>query len=233
MSVETTARRRQFESDGYFILPWFFSRDAIYETTAVIDEHMLRLREEQEQRPARARRGMLVIDFLAEKEPRLVAFCRDPKLVNVVSELIAPELRLFYNQAIYKSPETAREFPWHQDNGYAPVKPDEYVTCWVALNDATIENGCIWLQPGSHRQGTLDHVESDIGKVAYHGSSEGMPAPIEAGGVLVFSSLLLHRSGPNTSSDTRKAYILQYVPANAYNGRTGATYEDRMLITGG
>ena len=46
-------------------------------------------------------------------------------------------MRLYWDQAVYKKPDTAASFPWHQDNGYAYVEPQQYLTCWIALTDAT------------------------------------------------------------------------------------------------
>ena len=54
----------------------------------------------------------------------------------------------YWDQAVYKKPGTESPFPWHQDNGYAFVEPQQYLTCWVALTDATEENGCPWVVPG-------------------------------------------------------------------------------------
>ena len=57
-------------------------------------------------------------------------------------------MRLYWDQAVYKKPDTAAPFPWHQDNGYAYVEPQQYLTCWIALTDATEDNGCPWVVPG-------------------------------------------------------------------------------------
>src|SRR5437016_28203 len=160
-------------------------------------------------------------------------FCRSPRMVQLVTELIGPDVRLYWDQSVYKQPETAREFPWHQDNGYTPVEPEQYYTCWLALSDATVENGCVWIQPGSHRNGTLRHEDSPIGRVGYRGPETGIPVPLTAGSMVVFSSLLLHRSGPNVSDATRKAYVIQYIPDGARNGRTGEVFDDRMRVARG
>jgi ectoine hydroxylase-related dioxygenase (phytanoyl-CoA dioxygenase family) len=222
----------QFEQQGYFVLPGFFSPAQIREFASIIDEHM---RELERSKPEPGSRnlpghGMLVGDFLAERDPRLLKFCSDPKIIEVITQFAGPDVRLYCNQAIYKPPEDPREFPWHQDNGYTPVKPDEYYTCWIALNDATVENGCIWVLPGTHRRGPLPHTASPLGKFAYDGPEKGLPVPVNAGGMVVFSSLLLHRSGPNTSRNVRKGYVVQYVPADAWHGATGAPFTDRLLV---
>ena len=59
---------------------------------------------------------------------------------------------------MYKKPEKPRRFPWHQDNGYKFIEPQAYLTCWIAITDATEDNGCPHVAPGLHRLGTLEHT---------------------------------------------------------------------------
>jgi len=122
-------------------------------------------------------------------------------------------------------------FTGHQDNGYAYIDPQHYLTCWVALTDATIETGCPWVVPYAHRLGTLSHSwnatmngwEVD-GLADFLGSGlDGLPkssaaecCEVSAGDVVVFSSLTPHMTGPNTLHGfVRKAYILQYIADGA------------------
>ena len=62
-------------------------------------------------------------------------------------DLIGPDVRLYWDQAVYKKPGT-EEFRWHQDNGYTFIEPQQYLTCWVALTDTDEKNGCPWVVPG-------------------------------------------------------------------------------------
>ena len=110
---------------------------------------------------------------------------------------------------------TESPFPWHQDNGYTFVEPQQYLTCWVALTDATEENGCPWVVPGLHRHGTLAHEYSDIGFVCLRDPADAVAVPVRAGSIVVFSSLTPHSTGPNRTGEVRKAYIVQYAPAGA------------------
>ena len=125
-------------------------------------------------------------------------------------------MRLYWDQAVYKKTEKPRRVPWHQDNGYTYVEPQEYLTVWLALTDATLENGCPEVAPGCHRHGTLAHHY--IEPLGWECLEEGTPsvaAPVAAGGAVVFSSLTPHRTGPNLTGEVRKAYILQYCPSDA------------------
>jgi ectoine hydroxylase-related dioxygenase (phytanoyl-CoA dioxygenase family) len=136
-------------------------------------------------------------------------------LTDVCADLIGPDVRLYWDQAVYKKPGTESPFPWHQDNGYAFVEPQQYLTCWVALTDATEDNGCPWVVPGLHRRGTLAHHYSDIGFVCLRDPESAVPVPAAAGSIVVFSSLTPHSTGHNRTGDVRKAYIVQYAPTGA------------------
>jgi phytanoyl-CoA hydroxylase len=121
--------------------------------------------------------------------------------------------------------------PWHQDNGYTPVEPEEYVTCTVALDDATVENGCLWIQPGSHRAGTLPHRQTDFFfQIGYEGEARGEPCEVQAGEVLVFSSLTLHRTGPNNSDGPRRSWVIQFCHAHARTRDSRVPFDDRLLV---
>jgi len=135
---------------------------------------------------------------------------------ELTHDLIGPDVRLYWDQAVYKKPEKPRRFPWHQDNGYTFVEPQQYLTCWVALTDATEENGCPWVAPGLHRYGTLKHTYIDpLGYECFTEPPHRVAAPVGAASIVVFSSLTPHLTGPNTTGAVRKAYIVQYAPPDA------------------
>ena len=134
-------------------------------------------------------------------------------ITDVCHDLLGPDVRLYWDQLVYKHTDEPREFPWHQDNGYTFIEPQQYLTVWLALTDATIENGCPWVAPGVHVDGTLTHEWHDpLGLRCFDDHPAATPAPVHAGGAVVFSSLTPHRTGPNTTGSTRKTYILQYAP---------------------
>ena len=143
------------------------------------------------------------------------AFCASPLFQDLVHDVVGPDVRLYWDQAVYKKPGAERDFPWHQDNGYTFVRPQQYLTCWVALTDATPENGCPWIAPGLHRRGTLRHWMTDTGWRCLEDAPGAIPCPLRAGSIAVFSSLTPHRTGPNRSDAVRKAYIVQFAPDGA------------------
>ena len=153
---------------------------------------------------------------LVTRSPRLAAFARHPFFTGVCADLVGPDVNLYWDQAVYKKPEKPRRFPWHQDNGYAFVEPQQYLPVWLALTDATLANGCPMVAPGFHRRGTIAHTYVDpLGWECLHDPAGEVTSEVPAGGAVVFSSLTPHLTGPNTTGDERKAYILQYAPAGA------------------
>jgi ectoine hydroxylase-related dioxygenase (phytanoyl-CoA dioxygenase family) len=160
-------------------------------------------------------------------------FCASPVFQDLCHDLVGPDARLYWDQAVYKKPESAKTFPWHQDNGYTYVEPQAYLTCWVALTDATLENGCPWLVPGLHRRGTLAHWMTPEGWACLPEDVQGEPVPARAGSVVVFSSLTPHRTGPNRTRAARKAYIVQYAPEGAavLNGAAAVGSPERVPQT--
>jgi ectoine hydroxylase-related dioxygenase (phytanoyl-CoA dioxygenase family) len=154
---------------------------------------------------------------LVARSPLLRALATSDVFVDLCADLIGPDVNMYWDQAVYKKPEKPRRFPWHQDNGYTFIEPQQYLTCWVALTDATETNGCPWVAPGVHCAGTLAHAYVEpLGYECFADPpTPARPAEVRAGSALVFSSLTPHMTGPNLTDAVRKAYILQYAPAGA------------------
>lgn len=214
----TDEQARQFDEQGFFVLEDAFDEEELAPVRAAIDRKEARiedlLRQQEGGRVSIAEAGAITFTTnIALRDDTLRAFALHPLFGDLCADLVGPDANLYWDQAVYKKPEKPRRFPWHQDNGYTYVEPQQYLTCWVALTDATIENGCPQVAPGLHRHGTLHHEFIDPLGWECLTDPDAVAAPVRAGGVVVFSSLTPHLTGPNTTSDVRKAYILQYWPA--------------------
>jgi ectoine hydroxylase-related dioxygenase (phytanoyl-CoA dioxygenase family) len=215
------AQKAAFDRDGYLVLHDVFDADTIGAVQAEIDRFEAEtdafLRSRTDGRFAIAEAGAITFTVhLVARSPLLREFAARPEFAGWCADLVGPDARLYWDQAVYKSPEKPRRFPWHQDNGYAFVEPQHYLTCWVALTDATLHNGCPQVAPGWHRRGTLRHHYVDpLGWECLTEVDDVRVAEVGAGGVVVFSSLTPHLTGPNTTDAVRKAYILQYAPDGA------------------
>jgi ectoine hydroxylase-related dioxygenase (phytanoyl-CoA dioxygenase family) len=149
------------------------------------------------------------------RSPYVRAFAAHPLLAGIARDLVGPDVRLYWDQSVYKQPNNAEPVLWHQDNGYTYVEPQAYLTCWIAITDATPENGCIAVMPGAHRDGTLAHRSTPIGEECWGDWDTAVDVPARAGSMVVFSSLTPHATKRNTTTEVRKAYILQYAPDGA------------------
>ncbi|TAJ72157.1 MAG: hypothetical protein EPO51_08555 [Phenylobacterium sp.] len=211
----------QFNADGFFIYRGAFTPAEIAAVTAAIDPlekaHEDFVRDEQGGRFRLTETGTITFTaHIVGKSPVLQDFARHPAIQGVCHDLIGPDVRLYWDQSVYKKTEKVQEFPWHQDNGYTYIEPQQYLTLWIPLVDVDEDNGCAWIAPKLHRQGTFEHWLTPIGKVCLDDVEGAVSAPAKAGDIVVFSSLAPHRTGPNLKQDTvRKAYILQYAPDGA------------------
>ena len=218
MSEEEVAA---FDRDGFVVVHDAFDARTIAEVAAEVDrfeapvEAFLAARDDQ--RVSIAEAGAITFaTHLVTKSPLLRDFARHPLFAGLCGDLIGPDANLYWDQAVYKKPEKPRRFPWHQDNGYTFVEPQQYLTCWVALTDATADNGCPQVARGQHRRGTLAHrFVEPLGFECLTDPRDVAVAEVGAGGVVVFSSLTPHLTGPNVTGAVRKAYILQYAPVGA------------------
>jgi len=212
----------QFDSDGYVIVNDIFTSDEIKELVAITDEAQADaatfLAAQPNERIAISEVGAITFAAqLASTKPEIKKFVKNTKIMGACRDLIGPDVRMYHDQAVYKQIEKPRRFPWHQDNGYLFVEPQHYLTCWIALNDVTIENGCPQIISGLHKNGTLSHYfVPTLGYECFEDPpSTPVVAEIKAGGAVFFSSLTPHLTGPNSSNNVRKAYIVQYARHDA------------------
>jgi ectoine hydroxylase-related dioxygenase (phytanoyl-CoA dioxygenase family) len=238
-AMVTSAQREQLEREGFFVLEGVFTRMEMANLSRLIDAHHQRtkvwVRDHSDQSGISRPDEIIFTCHLAEQDPVIREFCLQPKLVQLTTELVGADVDLYWNQSVFKEPETPREFPWHQDDGYTPVTPSPYITLWLALNDATLENGCISVLPGRHKLGLLPHHESSLGWVCHEADDpdQGICVPVSSGSMVVMYSLVPHKSGPNLSAGARNAFILQYCSSDTRHADPGKSLEERIPVARG
>jgi phytanoyl-CoA hydroxylase len=234
----TDEQARSFNERGFFVMENALDSATVARAIAEIApfeakvEAMLRAQPNRRMMISEAD-GISFTVHLVKRSAFLRQLSAAPIFADLCHDLLGPDVRLYWDQAVYKKPEYPKHFPWHQDNGYTYIEPQAYLTCWVALTDATVENGCPWVAAGGHLHGTLKHHLSELGYVCREEDGpEAMPAPVRSGGIVVFSSLTPHRTGPNLTKEVRKAYILQYAPEGARVVETDnpCTAPDRQYV---
>jgi hypothetical protein len=226
------AQLAAFRDDGFIVVADLFSPDECDEITRHVEDAAFELALGEPDDGQLSYRPMMHLASDA-----LTAVATDPRWELIVLPLLGTgDARLYWEQAVSKPPQARTELPWHQDNGYTPLVPEEYVTCWLALDEAELDNGCLWVIPRSHRNGTVRHHGGPGPfRVGHDGpDADGVAVPVARGSVLVFSSLLMHRSGPNRTDRPRRAWILQYCGEAARSALSGKVLDDRLLCaTGG
>jgi len=151
------------------------------------------------------------------------ALASHPAILDAVEDLIGPDILVYTSTWFIKEPESAAIAAWHQDATYFGLRPYVHVTAWLALTDATAENGCMEFLPGSHRGGQRPHragvVAGSVNRAgqAIVGAVDDQPAvhaPLRAGEFSLHHTLCLHRSQPNRSGGRRIGLAISYVPTS-------------------
>lgn len=149
-----------------------------------------------------------------------------PQLVEMGRQLSGSTvLRIFHDQILSKPPRNGRPVNWHQDYGYwQMVTPADLITCWVALDDATIANGCMQVVPGSHRWGLIDentNLGADDPEAILKSPSlpagakiEKVPIELPAGHCMWHHCLTLHGTDINRTDKPRRAVITHLMPGH-------------------
>lgn len=223
----TEEQKQLLDTQGYFLLENVFTLAEMNELAVWIEDHQRRHEEAIKavggtQGISRAEE-ITFTSHLAENDDNIRAFVTRPEFVAITTPILGPDVDLYWNQSVFKMPEGEQQFPWHQDDGYTAVTPSPYLTLWLAINDATPENGCISVIPGSHRRGLIPHLKTPIGLSchALDDPDQGVQVPVKAGSLAVFYSLTMHKSGINRSNEPRKAYVIQYSVAGLRDAHTG------------
>ncbi len=168
---------------------------------------------------------------LHDLDPVFERFSRDPKLAAVARDLGLADALIWQSMYIFKQPGIGGEVRWHQDATFFETTPISVTTFWFALEDATIDNGCLWVEPGGHRgpmrerfvrNGDAISMEK-LDSTPWPDDSVAVPLEAKAGSLVCFHGLLPHYSAPNRSPVSRHAYTL-----HATDGRT--VYSPRNWI---
>ncbi len=156
--------------------------------------------------------------------PDFEAIVRDARLLDAVESLIGPNIRIVICQGLYKPPHTGEEIGWHQDDYYFRVdKPDAVVSCWFTFDDATVDNGCMWVIPGGHKR-MLVHRTVPSGSGYYMPDTDetnAVPIELKRGQCMLHHGLMPHRTLANTTTSHRRALAIHYMDATAKPNESG------------
>ncbi len=161
-----------------------------------------------------------------------MATARQPGILDMLEQLIGPDIVLWITRVLCKPAAKGREVPWHQDGEYWPMRPLATCSVWIALDPVTTANGCMRFIPGSHRQQELyRHHESKRDNLVLNleldqdqfDEADAVNVELEPGQMSLHDVRLIHGSLANSSGQRRAALIMRYMP--------GTSHYDRSLVT--
>ncbi len=151
-------------------------------------------------------------------------YATDPAIVNLVEQLIGPDIILWGSQVFCKPAATGKAIPWHQDGQYWPIRPLATCSVWIAIDDASPENGCMRYIPGSHAGRVVvrhrtserkDIVLNEEVDPALFDAAIARDNVLEAGQFSLHDVYLIHGSNANRSGQRRAAFVIRYMPATS------------------
>lgn len=218
----------QYHRDGYLGISSVLSQVQLSQARAVMDEFVELARNMVEDEPpiileknhsAEAPR-IQRIEYPVKAHECFDAIMRSPQVLDIVAALLGPDVRYHSSKINVKAPSGGTAVEWHQDYAFFPHTNDDLLTVGIALDDSTLENGCLLVVPESHREPMLSHHQGDVfvGAVNCDLIDDGSVRPVvtPAGGMSVHHSRMLHASAPNLSTQSRRLFLITYTAADAW-----------------
>jgi phytanoyl-CoA hydroxylase len=167
--------------------------------------------------------------------------CTTPKLLDAVEKFIGPNIVLFSSHLLVKAEKEGHLVPWHQDGIFWPMEPMEILTVWLALDNASCDNGCMKFIPGTHTKGPIDHEDKDTEVSVLHlglpdgivDESKSVDCALQMGEFSLHDPYLIHGSNPNRSHQRRAGYTMRMMPASTKLHRTGYYENHKMYLVRG
>ena len=154
------------------------------------------------------------------QHPVYDALLRHKGILDRVEQLVGPGVRQNGDKLNFKLPEQGSPVQWHQDWAFYPHTNDDLLAVGIAIDDMTLDNGCLMFIPGSHKGRIYDHQQNGyfIGAVTEPDfTAEGaVPVELKAGGISIHHARLLHGSAANTSKMSRRLLLFQYCAIDAW-----------------
>ncbi len=212
----------QYERDGYVLFQQpLFESDKFARLKAIFEEDLQRYSEGE-------------MDMVHTRDPRLLEFLLSDEVLDLVESVVGPDIGLWASHFISKPPKTGKATPWHEDSSYWNGRISTMAgicTVWLALDEATPENGCMRVIPGSQHNGFSDYEVVDSSKNLF--ASQIKPDLIDESKAVYFAlkpnqcslheGRLIHGAQPNTSDNRRAGYTMRYFPT------TSQVYPERNL----
>ena len=212
-----------YRDNGYLFVDRFFDNDVIEAAQRAINDvleegkgDLAKVAELEPDDPTVVRRLWSPTD----RHPFFLSLASDERLLDAIESLIGPNILLHYTKLNMKGAKAGSVVKWHQDFSYYPHTNPDLVTALIYIDEATIDNGCIQVLPGSNRDGLANHYVDGYfrGMVPEHrlDASKAKPLPGAPGSVAFLGCMTLHYSAPNQSEKRRAAFLPAYRAADAW-----------------
>lgn len=208
-----------YRDNGYLVVKNLFNDEMIFKGLSAIDEILSRSdADENSEKEPKDNAIVRRIWSPTKKHMAFVELAEDKQLLDIVQHLIGENIVFHYSKLNMKGPKVGSLVEWHQDFSYYPHTNSDLLTALIFLDDATIENGCLQVVPGSHKHGLLSHNIDDFfrGKIQGVNENDAIYIEAEAGDVLFLHCLTMHASAVNTSSIPRRTFLPAYRSADAF-----------------
>lgn len=166
----------------------------------------------------------VAIHFPHKISPVIREHLSHPGIVRILEGIISPNVKCMQSMFFVKGPGKAGQ-SWHQDEFYIPTRDRSLTGAWIAIDDATIDNGCLWIIPGSQRAGSLlrrvpngssEYADVDTVDVSGYTAGDLLPVEVKSGSVVFFNGYTLHSSLRNKTADCfRMALVNHYMSAES------------------
>ena len=178
---------------------------------------------------------------LLDLAPGFLPFCGQQQILDAVQQLIGPDIALWNSSFFAKPAGHGKRTPWHQDGEYWPIVPLATCTVWLAIDDSTVENGCLRVIRGSHTERRLrahnqlaagDEVLTQELDASEYDPSKAVDLELKSGQFSLHDVYLLHGSEPNRSPRSRRGMTMRFMPTTSVFDRQLAREKaEKMKIT--
>ena len=165
-------------------------------------------------------------------------FINNEVLCDILEDILGPNVDCFLSQFIFKNPGAWGQ-PWHQDSSYFPFDREPQVGAWLATSEATLENGCLVILPGSHKEHLHEHLPDDrkgsnygYTEIKDHDFSQETPMTLNTGDLLLFHSFLMHKSYDNNSQARRTAMVYHFAETGTDFGPVDSPTNEWISVRG-
>ncbi len=217
----------RYHEDGYVIPEYRLPEETLQDIRADYDRLLARHPEFRDYCPMLLRYDLSFLNY-----------ARDPNILDMVAQVIGPDIILWNSSFFAKPAVNGKKTPWHQDGEYWPLRPLATCTVWLAIDEATVENGCLKFMPGSHKRKELrPHRTNKDPNFTLHqelleseyDDEKAVPLELEAGQMSLHDVYLLHGSEANDSGKPRRGMTMRFMPGTSVFDREKAKQLSRGL----